>query len=184
MDKDAYIRQLQINSLTDGEMRINALKGIGAGLDAQGALKNEIEALKAKANAPMATEIASAVSSGVATVAGVLAAPLKAARDEIAYLKEQLSRPLMDIINENKEYRDAFEEQRETLENWMVSQNSFKKLAFEYGKKIGKNTEDVTNEMRIEKEIIIEGGIITKVNGDVSSHLRVINKNNFFSSPV
>lgn len=176
MDKDAYIRQLQINSLTDGEMRINALKGIGAGLDAQQALKNEIEALRAKADAPVAAEVASAVSSGVATVAGVLAVPLKEARDENAYLKEQLSRPLMEIINENKEYRETFEKQREILEGWMVTQNAFKKLAFDYGKKIGKNEEDVIGEMRIEKDKIIGGGIVTTSIGEVASTLRVLNK--------
>jgi len=166
MSKDAYIRQLQMDAINAGNLRNTMLEGANVHISIQNANKAN------QKNNGMSEETAEKIGSAI----GSLVAPLKAAQEENAYFKEQLSRPLMEIINENKEYKDAFEKQREILEGWMVSQNAFKKLALEYGKKIGKDEDSVKEDMLIEEEKVISGGVITKVNGTVASNLRIINK--------
>lgn len=172
MDKDAYIQQLQTNLITAGSMKTVLLEGVG--------INNAVQHANANAHAAeikkKEIEASEKIGSVIGSVIGALAGPLNEARDENAYFKEQLSRPLMDIINENKEYKDAFEKQREILERWMVTQNAFKKLAFEYGKQSGKSEEDIKNEMLIEQDKVIASGVVTTLSGAVGTNLRVLNK--------
>lgn len=77
---------------------------------------------------------------------------LNAEREKTKKLSQQvasyeflLKKPLAEIAEFNKDFKETYENQIELLADWMVSQKAFKELAIQFGKKLGLSTEEVLN---------------------------------------
>ena len=55
------------------------------------------------------------------------------ARENRKY-KEALSRPILEVLNENDSLKEAYERQQEILKEWIISQNAWKALAYKFAK--------------------------------------------------
>ena len=70
------------------------------------------------------------------------------AEAELARLENEAYRALWfhgiePLQNENQQLRQAFEEQRQVLNEWIISQETFRSLAGEFRKRLGISDEDV-----------------------------------------
>lgn len=61
--------------------------------------------------------------------------------------KKLLAKPLAEILEENENYKKAYEEQQEVIAVWMLSQVSMKKLAMDFAKKLNIPEEDFTKNL-------------------------------------
>ena len=70
-------------------------------------------------------------------------AKIKELTEEINFYKNLLSKPMIEIANNNKNFKETYTLQQELLADWMVSQKAFKELAIDFGIQLGKSKEDV-----------------------------------------
>ncbi|RYH68102.1 MAG: hypothetical protein EON54_02880 [Alcaligenaceae bacterium] len=79
-------------------------------------------------------------------------------KNQTQYYKSLLAKPMVEIAEENHDFKAAYEAQMELLADWMVSQKAFKELAIQFGiekgltsdevKKMGQNKKlDVLNDL-------------------------------------
>ena len=73
-------------------------------------------------------------------------------KEEAEYYKKLLAKPMVEIAEENHDFKKAYETQMELLAEWMVSQKAFKELAIQFGIEKGL-TSDKVIEMGLNKTI-------------------------------
>ena len=72
-------------------------------------------------------------------------------KEDNEYYKKLLAKPMVEIAQENKNFKETYEAQMELLADWMVSQKAFKELAIQFGIEKG-FTPDEIRDMGIKKE--------------------------------
>ena len=88
-------------------------------------------------------------------------------KEDNEYYKKLLAKPMVEIAQENKNFKETYEAQMELLADWMVSQKAFKELAIQFGIEKGLTPNEVI-EMGKNKEIdVLEN------NHDVSHNTNV-----------
>ncbi len=90
---------------------------------------------------------------------------LRLEREKNSY-KEQLARPLMEILDENADLKKALEEQKQLMGLWMLSQSSFKKIALDLGKQKGLTEQEIKKKSEENMNNILNGstldGVVTE----------------------
>ena len=59
------------------------------------------------------------------------------------YYSKLLAKPMVEIAQENKNFKETYEKQMELLADWMVSQKAFKELAIQFGIEKGLTPDEV-----------------------------------------
>ena len=72
-------------------------------------------------------------------------------KEEAEYYKKLLAKPMAEIAQANRSFKETYEAQMELLADWMVSQKAFKKLAIQFGVEKGL-TPDEIRDMGIKKK--------------------------------
>ena len=72
-------------------------------------------------------------------------------KEEAEYYQKLLTKPMAEIAQANRNFKQAYEDQMELLAGWMVSQKAFKELAIQFGIEKGL-TPDEIRDMGIKKE--------------------------------
>ena len=72
-------------------------------------------------------------------------------KEDNIYYKELLAKPMAEIAQANRSFKETYEAQMELLADWMVSQKAFKELAIQFGVEKGL-TPDEIRDMGIKKE--------------------------------
>ena len=72
-------------------------------------------------------------------------------KEEAEYYKKLLTKPMAEIAQANRSFKETYEKQMELLADWMVSQKAFKELAIQFGIEKGL-TPDEIRDMGIKKE--------------------------------
>lgn len=70
--------------------------------------------------------------------------------------KELLAKPLGEILQENANYKKAYEEQQELIAIWMLKQRSMKKVAMDLGKELNVSEEDIINKSMSQQLAVVE----------------------------
>ena len=73
-------------------------------------------------------------------------------KEEAEYYQKLLTKPMAEIAQANRSFKETYETQMELLADWMVSQKAFKELAIQFGIEKGLTTNEVI-EMGKNKEI-------------------------------
>ena len=71
-------------------------------------------------------------------------------KEEAEYYQKLLTKPMAEIAQANRSFKEAYEAQMELLADWMVSQKAFKELAIQFGIEKGL-TPDEIRDMGIKK---------------------------------
>ena len=73
-------------------------------------------------------------------------------KEEAEYYKKLLAKPMAEIAQANRSFKETYEAQMDLLAEWMVSQKSFKELAIQFGIEKGLTSDEVI-EMGLNKKI-------------------------------
>ena len=73
-------------------------------------------------------------------------------KEEAEYYKKLLAKPMVEIAEENHDFKKAYETQMELLADWMVSQKAFKELAIQFGIEKGLTPTEV-HQMGLNKKL-------------------------------
>ena len=73
-------------------------------------------------------------------------------KEEAEYYKKLLAKPMAEIAQANRSFKETYEKQMELLADWMVSQKAFKELAIQFGIEKGLTPTEVM-QMGLNKEI-------------------------------
>ena len=73
-------------------------------------------------------------------------------KEEAEYYKKLLAKPMAEIAQANRSFKETYEKQMELLAEWMVSQKAFKELAIQFGIEKGLTSDEVIK-MGRDKEI-------------------------------
>lgn len=87
---------------------------------------------------------------------GNLAVENERLRKENEYYKSLLSKPMAEIANQNGAFKDTYLKQQELLAGWIVSQQAFKNLTFQFADKLGLKDQDVAEALKENKSEAIE----------------------------
>jgi len=68
---------------------------------------------------------------------------IKKLEQQVEYYRQLLCKPLGAIAENNDNFKKNYEEQMETMADWMVSQKAFKELAIEFGLEKGLKLEGI-----------------------------------------
>lgn len=68
---------------------------------------------------------------------------IKKLEQQVEYYRQLLCKPLSAIAENNDNFKKNYEEQMETMADWMVSQKAFKELAIEFGLEKGLKLEGI-----------------------------------------
>ena len=64
-------------------------------------------------------------------------------KEEAEYYQKLLTKPMAEIAQANRSFKEAYEAQMELLADWMVSQKAFKELAIQFGIEKGLTPDEV-----------------------------------------
>ena len=73
-------------------------------------------------------------------------------KEEAEYYQKLLTKPMAEIAQANRSFKEAYEAQMELLADWMVSQKAFKELAIQFGIEKGLTSDEV-HQMGLSKEL-------------------------------
>ena len=73
-------------------------------------------------------------------------------KEEAEYYKKLLAKPMAEIAQANRSFKETYEKQMELLADWMVSQKAFKELAIQFGIEKGLTPTEVM-QMGLNKKI-------------------------------
>jgi aminopeptidase N len=73
-------------------------------------------------------------------------------KEEAEYYQKLLTKPMAEIAQANRSFKETYEKQMELLADWMVSQKAFKELAIQFGIEKGL-TPDEVHKMGLDKEL-------------------------------
>ena len=71
---------------------------------------------------------------------------VKNLEEEVNFYKGLLAKPMIEIANQNENFKETYKLQQELLADWMVRQRAFKELAIDFGIQLGKNKEEIIKE--------------------------------------
>jgi hypothetical protein len=77
-------------------------------------------------------------------------------REELETYKNLLSKPMLEIAEENGQFKKTYQIQQSKFAEWIISQRAYKELAMQYGKELGKNVDEIVTESEKTKEIVIQ----------------------------
>ena len=64
-------------------------------------------------------------------------------KEEAEYYQKLLTKPMAEIAQANRSFKETYEKQMELLADWMVSQKAFKELAIQFGIEKGLNPDQI-----------------------------------------
>ena len=73
-------------------------------------------------------------------------------KEEAEYYQKLLTKPMAEIAQANRSFKETYEAQMELLADWMVSQKAFKELAIQFGIEKGLTSDEVIK-MGLDKKI-------------------------------
>ena len=73
-------------------------------------------------------------------------------KEEAEYYKKLLAKPMAEIAQANRSFKETYEAQMDLLAEWMVSQKAFKELAIQFGIEKGLTSDEVIK-MGLDKKI-------------------------------
>ena len=73
-------------------------------------------------------------------------------KEEAEYYKKLLTKPMAEIAQANRSFKETYEAQMDLLAEWMVSQKAFKELAIQFGIEKGLTSDEVIK-MGLDKKI-------------------------------
>ena len=73
-------------------------------------------------------------------------------KEEAEYYQKLLAKPMAEIAQANRSFKETYEAQMELLADWMVSQKAFKELAIQFGIEKGLTSDEVIK-MGLDKKI-------------------------------
>ena len=73
-------------------------------------------------------------------------------KEEAEYYQKLLAKPMAEIAQANRSFKETYEKQMELLADWMVSQKAFKELAIQFGIEKGLTPNEVI-QMGLNKNI-------------------------------
>ena len=73
-------------------------------------------------------------------------------KEEAEYYQKLLTKPMAEIAQANRSFKETYEAQMDLLAEWMVSQKAFKELAIQFGIEKGL-TPDEVHQMGLNKEL-------------------------------
>ena len=73
-------------------------------------------------------------------------------KEEDEYYQKLLTKPMAEIAQANRSFKETYEAQMDLLAEWMVSQKAFKELAIQFGIEKGLTSDEVIK-MGLDKEI-------------------------------
>ena len=73
-------------------------------------------------------------------------------KDEAEYYQKLLTKPMAEIAQANRSFKETYEAQMDLLAEWMVSQKAFKELAIQFGIEKGLTSDEVIK-MGLDKKI-------------------------------
>ena len=73
-------------------------------------------------------------------------------KEEAEYYKKLLAKPMAEIAQANRSFKETYEKQMELLADWMVSQKAFKEVAIQVGIEKGLTSDEV-HQMGLNKEL-------------------------------
>ena len=73
-------------------------------------------------------------------------------KEEAEYYQKLLAKPMAEIAQANRSFKETYEKQMELLADWMVSQKAFKELAIQFGIEKGLTSDEV-HQMGLNKEL-------------------------------
>ena len=76
--------------------------------------------------------------------------------NELREYEELLARPLHEIAARHGTFRERYDEQQTLLAEWMVSQNTFRSLTKEYGKRLGLSDGEMQRHFEITKKKVTD----------------------------
>ena len=77
-------------------------------------------------------------------------------KEEAEYYQKLLTKPMAEIAQANRSFKEAYEAQMELLADWMVSQKAFKELAIQFGIEKGLTPDEVIEMGNTKKIDVIE----------------------------
>ncbi|WP_419204160.1 hypothetical protein [Bordetella trematum] len=75
---------------------------------------------------------------------------------ELREYEELLARPFHEIAARHGTFRERYEEQQSLLAEWIVSQNTFRSLTKEYGKRLGMSDDEMRGHFEITKKKVTD----------------------------
>ena len=94
---------------------------------------------------------------------------LQEKENEIENYEILLSKPMLEIAENNVQFKETYLQEQSLLAKWIISQHAFKELAMKYGKELGKTTEDILQETEIAKEKVTSGK--SEINNNVDQNV-------------
>ena len=77
-------------------------------------------------------------------------------KEEAEYYQKLLAKPMAEIAQANRSFKETYEAQMELLADWMVSQKTFKELAIQFGIEKGLTHDEVIEMGNTKKIDVIE----------------------------
>ena len=97
-------------------------------------------------------------------------------KEEAEYYKKLLAKPMAEIAQANRSFKETYEKQMELLADWMVSQKAFKELAIQFGIEKGLTSDEVVEMGKNKKMDVLENKHEEQHNTNVSDSLFKKNK--------
>ena len=80
---------------------------------------------------------------------------IKKLEQQVEYYRQLLCKPLGVIAENNDNFKKSYDEQMQTMADWMISQKAFKELAIEFGFEKGLKLDDVVQMGKDKKKDVI-----------------------------
>ena len=77
-------------------------------------------------------------------------------KEEAEYYQKLLTKPMAEIAQANRNFKETYEAQMELLADWIVSQTAFKELAIQFGIEKGLTTNEVIEMGKNKKIDVLE----------------------------
>jgi len=76
--------------------------------------------------------------------------------EEVSEYRKLLCKPMLEIANQNRNFKATYEAQMQIMADWMVSQKAFKELAIQFGFEKGLKSDEVIQMGKDKKIDVLE----------------------------
>ena len=97
-------------------------------------------------------------------------------KEEAEYYQKLLAKPMAEIAQANRSFKETYEAQMELLADWMVSQKAFKELAIQFGIEKGLTSDEVVEMGKNKKMDVLENKHEEQHNTNVSDSLFLVDR--------
>ena len=97
-------------------------------------------------------------------------------KEEAEYYQKLLTKPMAEIAQANRSFKETYEKQMELLADWMVSQKAFKELAIQFGIEKGLTSDEVVEMGKNKKMDVLENKHEEQHNTNVSDSLFLVDR--------